>query len=616
MSDPAATPKPPGGVAVSAVVRRSIPAAIVAAGAAWMLYLATAAPCAWWGDGQELACAAWTLGVPHPTGYPLYTFVAHLWMHALGWIDPGRALTLFSAVCTAVAVGILAIVFGGVVKAQRAAAGRAHALGWTLAATLTIALSRTVWEHATFAEVYPMTFLLGCALVGVGWFAESGSPTLRGPVAIGALGGLLALHHYSGAAFAPFAVLVLVALARRTPHPARAVVVTLGIFILCLSGYGATILLARGNPPLNWGDPSNLERLRWVLSGGQFTQVSVGGGAMAGLARWLDWWGCQWLPGGLGRPAAEAARPWIAALGVLPLGFALAGLALLARRRPAVGWGLIASIAMTALFAAVYHIVDIDPYFLPALPAAGIGWIVAGEASAARLGDRLPRPALLLWLASALLGLLALANWPWIDKRGDDAPLVWGRTAIETVDEGALIVTMADNDIFSLWYQQMVFGRRPDVTVLGSNFIFSGWYRRYFERPERPKIPLRVEEGGIALGKLPFDVALIGGSILPNMRERRAVYSTFRDPTIDEYFAPQLTTPLLDPQYAIWFNSRYLNTLPPPALWRLQPNEGMMALDEAGLRRELETFHRRMQTAVRGGGWSPLPMPGGADANR
>ena len=78
-----------------------------AAGAVLLVYLATAAPCAWWGDGLELACAAWTLGIPHPTGYPLYTVTGHVWMHLLGRLDPGRALTLYNTVCLTLAGGML-----------------------------------------------------------------------------------------------------------------------------------------------------------------------------------------------------------------------------------------------------------------------------------------------------------------------------------------------------------------------------------------------------------------------------------------------------------------------------------------------------------------------------
>jgi hypothetical protein len=567
------------------------------------LYASTAAPNAWWGDGPELACAVRTLGVPHPTGYPLYTIFFHLTTIGRAG-ESGLRLSIFSLAGMTFAIFVLFqffYTFDTQASRERSVGPLPSArLGWALIAGLAIALSRTAWEHATFTEVYPLTFVMGCIFVAGCGYACGGKYSGAWPMYLGAVAGLLALNHYSAIAWTPLGVFVLMDWTRGRLRDGRAVIPQLigGLAVMaalmCL-GYLGLMLIARRNPPLNWGDPSNLERLWWVMSGGQFTQLKIGGGVGAGLARWLDWWGCQWLPGGLGRPASVAARPWIAAVGLAPLGVAVTGLALLARRRPAFGWGLLASIAMTALFGACYRIVDIDPYFLPALPAAGVGWIVAGRALADWIGNWMPHPTLLLTLALAALAMLAVSNHPWISKRGDEAPLIWGETVMKNVEEGALIVTAGDNDIYSLWYQQMVLGRRPDVTVLGSNFIFSGWYAKYFERPERPRIPVLIEERGVATGKLPFDEALIGGTILPNMREGRAVYVTFPDPTLDNYFAPQPVAQLLTQEYVDWFTARYLNTLPSPVLWRLTPNEGLMALDKTALRRELESFYRKHQ---------------------
>lgn len=38
----------------------------------WSLYLYYAAPSVFWGDGGDLILSSWFLGVPHPTGYPLF----------------------------------------------------------------------------------------------------------------------------------------------------------------------------------------------------------------------------------------------------------------------------------------------------------------------------------------------------------------------------------------------------------------------------------------------------------------------------------------------------------------------------------------------------------------
>ena len=70
------------------------------------LYGAMAAPELDWGDAGESQLAAWTAGLSHPTGYPLFLMAGWLWSHLLTLlsIPPTRAVTLFSVVCGAAAI--------------------------------------------------------------------------------------------------------------------------------------------------------------------------------------------------------------------------------------------------------------------------------------------------------------------------------------------------------------------------------------------------------------------------------------------------------------------------------------------------------------------------------
>src|SRR4249920_3151898 len=45
---------------------------------AFSVYLMTLAPTVWFIDSGELASVATTLGIAHPTGYPLFTIIGHL----------------------------------------------------------------------------------------------------------------------------------------------------------------------------------------------------------------------------------------------------------------------------------------------------------------------------------------------------------------------------------------------------------------------------------------------------------------------------------------------------------------------------------------------------------
>ena len=98
--DPAAAGASPGRARLLPVA-----AGVVSAG----VYLATLRPTvASPRDAAELALAAITLGIPHPTGYPLYMLLGHGWVELFAFGDPGWRLNVFSALCTGGAIALLA----------------------------------------------------------------------------------------------------------------------------------------------------------------------------------------------------------------------------------------------------------------------------------------------------------------------------------------------------------------------------------------------------------------------------------------------------------------------------------------------------------------------------
>ena len=65
-----------------------------------LLYIRTLAPTLLRGDSAEFQTLAKTLGMTHPTGYPVYLLVAKVFT----WLPVGNTayrVTLFSAVCAA-----------------------------------------------------------------------------------------------------------------------------------------------------------------------------------------------------------------------------------------------------------------------------------------------------------------------------------------------------------------------------------------------------------------------------------------------------------------------------------------------------------------------------------
>ena len=72
-----------------------------------IVYLITCAPGLYYTDSGELAAAASVWGVAHPTGYPLFTLVAHLWS-MLPFSSVIGGLNTLSALLMAATAGVTA----------------------------------------------------------------------------------------------------------------------------------------------------------------------------------------------------------------------------------------------------------------------------------------------------------------------------------------------------------------------------------------------------------------------------------------------------------------------------------------------------------------------------
>ena len=127
------------------------PAALALGLAALILYVVTTAPsvATIFDDSLEFQVVLPTLGIAHPSGYPLYTLLGKLVTVLVPVRDAAGRLNLFSAVCAAAAVAMLFLV------ARRFAGSRPAAL----TAAAVFALSPTWWSQATIAEVYALNAL-------------------------------------------------------------------------------------------------------------------------------------------------------------------------------------------------------------------------------------------------------------------------------------------------------------------------------------------------------------------------------------------------------------------------------------------------------------------------
>ena len=82
-------------------------AALMLAAGLFAIYAAGASPTIYVGDSGELVTAVHLLGIPHPTGYPLYVLLGKLWTLLVPFGSIAWRMSLFSAACAAAASAAL-----------------------------------------------------------------------------------------------------------------------------------------------------------------------------------------------------------------------------------------------------------------------------------------------------------------------------------------------------------------------------------------------------------------------------------------------------------------------------------------------------------------------------
>lgn len=438
--------------------------------AALCVYLKTLCPSFYWGDSAELATAAYTLGIPHPTGYPVWTLLAKAWSLLFPFGSFVWRINILSAV-----FGTLAV--GGVFGAARAlGASRAAAI---LGAGL-LAFSGTFWQQCLFAETYSLTACYCAVLLWLAfrWKARGCAFADLKPLAVAY--GCAMTNGQMNTLFLPgFLLFVLVSdpsLRRlREPHVRRAWLTLFGLLCLPLLSYLYLPLRAAAQPAVNWGDPRTPFAFWYHVTGRAYAPLMFHGPA---AAHWhLLWAWARNLNG-------EFAWPLVAV--------AAYGLWAVARRAPASAFLLAWVMAADLVFAVNYEIYNRYIYFLPCyvalslLMAAGASELVQ-RMTALVSGTRRPAFAAIAAVCLTLpVPFQAVAHWQANDLHASWACYDYGRNLLASAPPHAILAdTGEDTSQFAMMYLQTVEGLRPDVTLVQCEVtaaLYDNHYHRWANR--------------------------------------------------------------------------------------------------------------------------------------
>ena len=403
------------------------------------IYVAGAARTIYVGDSGELVTAVATLGIPHPSGYPLYVLLGKAFTLAVPFGSIAFRMSLFSAVCAALSCSVTYAV-ARVWSLRRDAA--------LLAAGL-LAFSPSFWSQANIQRVYSLNalFVVTATLAVTLWLRDRRDSRLATAFLLCGLG---AANHTFMALYAlALGIYVTATEFRIVFEPARLArraLTVFGPFLLGLLPYAYLPIRSRMNPRLDWGNPETLGRFRDVVLRDDFWE-------RAWMESASDWWPV--LFDYAGSLASELA--WV--------GAALALVGVVTGSRHGVPVFVLLLIMLANVIAMGLHGSRSDifiwhryyiPSYLCASLLAGVGWNT--------IATRLPARG-----RAAVVGLplaLLISGHRDFDRSRYRIAEDFARAVLDAVPPGAHLIATDDNVLFALMYLHLVERERPDVNLV------------------------------------------------------------------------------------------------------------------------------------------------------
>ncbi len=452
------------------------------------VYILTAAPGVTFTDSGELAGVCSTLGIAHPTGYPLFTILGFLWTLLPLPFSDIYSLNLFAGFVTALSVGVFfnvvyrLIVFvfyykfrfikekskkrqkrKKVIERSDPGANEIILLIISFTSALLYGFAETIWAQGTSIEVYSLHLLLAnLVLWALLKAVMADTPERKKYFNLTALLlGLSFTNHMTTILLVPALIFIYFKRPgeRRDLSSVRikSFLMLFIPFVIGLSVYLYLPIRSANGPEFNWGAVSRgFDKFFYHVTGKQY-QVWMFSGENLGA--------------NLGK--FFALIPYqLAWIGLLPF---FVGLVKTWRSRKTIFWFLIILIITCIIYSINYSIHDIDTYFITAFIGILIFTALGLYSLAQSLSENRSR---LYSLAFLVLPLLALIMNYGEDNQSDDY-LVPEYTRILTtnLDKDALIISSQwDYWCSAFWYKQRVEGYRPDIVLIEKELLRRTWF--------------------------------------------------------------------------------------------------------------------------------------------
>ncbi|MBP9583579.1 MAG: DUF2723 domain-containing protein [Ignavibacterium sp.] len=464
---------------------------------AFVFYMLTIAPSVIEIDTGELATVQCTLGIAHPTGYPIYTMLGYLFsllplpfskifqMNLLAAIYCAAAVTIFSITVKLVLDNLNTFQFNKIKKEKtkkkkQSDKSKVVSIHSTFVLSdnvkiiaavfsgLFLALSKTFWFQSTSVEVYSLHLLLITIVIFVLIkaflffdFEKSISKywiVFAVTLALGFSNHMTTLLIIPGVAYLYFAKNGF-----NTKSIKQIIFMLLIFFPILILIYSYLPIRASQNPLMNWGNPTDWEHIIRHISGQQY-QVWLFSSSEA-AAKQFNYF-IENLP-------KEFSLTLIIVIVGLIVSFIYA--------RKFFIFNMIVFLS-TVLYSINYDINDIDSYFLLAyisLAFFAVFGIVQVITFAVRNKMKIIIPISILIL---FLGLQFYSNYDQVNQKNNFIYEDYTKVLLNSLPKNSIVFSYQwDYFISAAYYFQLVENFRKDVTVIDKELLRRSWYYNQLE---------------------------------------------------------------------------------------------------------------------------------------
>ena len=241
------------------------------------VYLCTTAPVVYLGDSGELTVAAFSLGIPHPSGYPLYSLLGKIFC-MIPFGNVGFRMNLMSAFFSALTVSLVYTIIFRITSSILSSA----------VAAVFLAFTPLFWSQTISAEVYPLHTFFVALMIRLLWWWDENKEYHRLLIFV-FVTGLSFGNHMQTVMLAPAVLFLIISGDKRAIFNLRRLITISTLFILPLAIYLYLPIRTNAGVAIHWGDPDSIGRfLAHVTARAHRGSYVFSLGTMEYLARSVD----------------------------------------------------------------------------------------------------------------------------------------------------------------------------------------------------------------------------------------------------------------------------------------------------------------------------------------